>query len=138
MMAAAQRHGELIAHLAAECAVLREAQMMGIEGLTAANQAWLLGHELDVVLVANAARLRIARARSCRCLGTVTPTRLCCARILPQARLSLIQRPITGRRSPVQPRFRSAASLAWNASSICCASAAVKLFLAPRSGAPRL
>ena len=30
MMAAAQRHGELIADLATECAVLREAQMMGI------------------------------------------------------------------------------------------------------------
>ena len=39
MVASAQRHGELVADLAAERAVLREAKMMGIRGLTAADQA---------------------------------------------------------------------------------------------------
>ena len=48
-MAPAQRHGELIADLAAERAVLREAQMVSICGLPAANQAGLFGNELDVL-----------------------------------------------------------------------------------------
>ena len=50
MVAAAQRHGELIAHFSPKCAVLREPQMMGIGGPAAADQARLFGHELDVVL----------------------------------------------------------------------------------------
>ena len=41
MMAAAQRHGELIADLAPERWVLREAQVVSIRGLPAANQAGL-------------------------------------------------------------------------------------------------
>jgi hypothetical protein len=57
MMAAAQRHGELIACLPAECAVLREAQMMGVFGPAAADQSGLFGHEPDVLLVTKAARL---------------------------------------------------------------------------------
>ena len=58
MMAAAQRHGELIADLAPERWVLREAQVVSIRGLPAANQAGLLGNCLDVGSVAKAARLR--------------------------------------------------------------------------------
>ena len=57
MMASAQRHRELIADLTAECAVLREAQMMGICGPAPANQTRLSGHQLDVLLVTKAARL---------------------------------------------------------------------------------
>ena len=61
MMAAAQRHGELIADLAPECAVLREAQMMGICRPAAANQTRLFGHEPHVIPVTNAARLGIGQ-----------------------------------------------------------------------------
>ena len=57
VVAPAQRHGELIAHFSPERAVLREPQVMGIGGSAAANQARLLGHELDVVSVTKAARL---------------------------------------------------------------------------------
>jgi hypothetical protein len=57
MMAAAQRHGELIADLATECALLREAQMMGICRPSPANQTRLFGYEPDVLLVTKAARL---------------------------------------------------------------------------------
>jgi hypothetical protein len=57
MMASAQRHGELIADLAAEGAVLREAQMMGICGPAPPNQTRLFGHEFNVLLVTKAARL---------------------------------------------------------------------------------
>ena len=61
MMAAAQRHGELIADFAPECAVLREAQMMGICWPAAANQTGLFGHKPHMIPVTNAARLRIGQ-----------------------------------------------------------------------------
>jgi hypothetical protein len=57
VVTAAQRYGELVAHLSPERAVLREPQMMGIGGAAAANQTRLFGHELDVVPVTKAARL---------------------------------------------------------------------------------
>ncbi len=57
MVSATQRHGELVADLAAERPALREAQVMGIAGLATANQARLLGHISDVIAVANPARL---------------------------------------------------------------------------------
>jgi hypothetical protein len=57
MMAPTQRHGELIADLAAERAVLREAQVMGVCGPAAANQTRLFAHEPDVLLVSVSARL---------------------------------------------------------------------------------
>ena len=62
MMSSTQRHGELIAHLAAECAVLGEAQMMRIRWSSAANETRLLGDKLDVVLVTKAARFRVGQA----------------------------------------------------------------------------
>ena len=43
MMAAAERDGELVADLAAERRCLRKAQMMGIGGPAAADEARLLG-----------------------------------------------------------------------------------------------
>jgi hypothetical protein len=58
MVSSAQWDGELVTHLAAERRVLREAQVMGVRGSAAANQARLLGNEPDVIPVANPARLR--------------------------------------------------------------------------------
>src|SRR4029077_19220588 len=61
VMAAAQRHGEFITDFAPECAVLREAQMMRICGLAAANETGLFGHKPHMIPVTNAARLRIGQ-----------------------------------------------------------------------------
>ena len=58
MMSPAQRHRELIADLAPQGSALREAQMMGIRRLPAANEAGLLRHISDVVAVTNPAWLR--------------------------------------------------------------------------------
>src|ERR1700726_1748531 len=54
-MAPAQRHGELIADLAAECWRLRKAQVMRIGGAAAADQAGMFGNRFDVLSIANAA-----------------------------------------------------------------------------------
>ncbi len=51
-MHAAERHRELVAHLAAERTPLREAQMMRVDGLAAADQAGQLGHEPQMLFVA--------------------------------------------------------------------------------------
>ena len=59
MMAAAERHYELIADLAPESALLREAQMMGIRRPASADETGLVGHKPYVISVTNAARLRI-------------------------------------------------------------------------------
>ncbi len=53
MMAATQRDGEFIAHLAAERPGLRKSKVMGIRRPTAADQAWLPGHQSHVIPVAN-------------------------------------------------------------------------------------
>ena len=52
MMGAAQRHRELIADLEAEASWLREAQVMGVRRLAAANHAGLRGDKLAVTFVA--------------------------------------------------------------------------------------
>jgi hypothetical protein len=57
MMASAQWDGELIADFAPHCPALRKAQMVGVRGLTVANQTGLLGHISDVVAVSNPTRL---------------------------------------------------------------------------------
>jgi len=54
MMKATNRHRELIADFAAQRPRLRKAKMMCIRGLAATHDAWLLGHEFEVVLVAQA------------------------------------------------------------------------------------
>jgi hypothetical protein len=74
MVAPAQRHGELITHLASECAVLREPQVMGVRGSTATNQARLIGHELDVLLVAKAAGLGMDQLALVDATGTGCPS----------------------------------------------------------------
>jgi hypothetical protein len=57
MMSSAQWYGEFIADLAPERGMLREPQVMGIRGSSAANQARLLGNRFDVIAVTNPARL---------------------------------------------------------------------------------
>src|SRR5271169_2343539 len=59
VMSTTQRHGELIADLAPERPALREAQMVGVRGASTAYQTWLFGNKLEMVLVANAPRLRV-------------------------------------------------------------------------------
>jgi len=51
MVSATERDRELVADLAAERRCLGKAQMMGIGGAAAADQARLLGYRLDVVTV---------------------------------------------------------------------------------------
>ena len=58
MMPTAQWHREFVADLAAECGALREAHMVGVRWLPAADQARLFGNETDVIAVADPARLR--------------------------------------------------------------------------------
>ena len=57
MVSPAERHGELIADLAAKRPVLGKAQMMGIGWRAAANQTRLLGDKPDVLAVADPVRL---------------------------------------------------------------------------------
>ena len=63
MMAAAERHGELIADLAAERPALREAQVMGVAGFAAADQTSLLRHEAHMVAIADASGLGMGKNR---------------------------------------------------------------------------
>ena len=132
MMSSAQRHGELIAHLAAEGAVLREAQMMRIRWPSSANQTRLLGDEFDVVLVAKPTRFRVGQAALVDVLGNQSRAR-CCEH---ECRTGLSSDATGGNGTSitsvlaVPPRI---ISLAWNASSILRASAAVRLFLAPKN-----
>ena len=53
MMAATQRHGEFVADLAAKRPILREAKVVGIGGVPAADQTGLLGDEFDMAFVPN-------------------------------------------------------------------------------------
>jgi hypothetical protein len=74
MVPTAQWHSEFIAHLAAECSALREAYVVGVSWLPAADQARLLANEPDVIAVADSSRLGGARAidiksRSPRAIG---------------------------------------------------------------------
>jgi hypothetical protein len=52
MMAAAERHGKFVAHLAAKRPVLGKAQMMRIGGGAATYQTGLLDHEPHMLTVA--------------------------------------------------------------------------------------
>jgi hypothetical protein len=61
MMSPAQRHYELVTDLAAERAVLGEAQVVSVCRPAPTNQARLFGYELDVLLVTKAAWLRMAQ-----------------------------------------------------------------------------
>src|ERR1700723_3666629 len=54
MIAAAERDGELVADLSAKCPALGEAQVVGVAGLPAADQAGLRRDEPEVIAVADA------------------------------------------------------------------------------------
>ena len=58
MVSSTQWHGEFVADRAAERWALRKPHVVGIRWLPGANQAGLLGNELDVVPIANPARFR--------------------------------------------------------------------------------
>jgi hypothetical protein len=66
VMPATERDRELIADLAAECAGLGEAQVVGIRGLAAAHETCLLGDIAQVLPVAIATRSPRPPARRCR------------------------------------------------------------------------
>ena len=53
MVATAERNSELVADLAAQRPALGKAQVMGIAGLPATNQAGLLGDMPEVAAIAN-------------------------------------------------------------------------------------
>ena len=52
MVSTAERNGELIAHLAAQCSRLRKAEMMRIGRLAPADQTGLRRHKIKVCFVA--------------------------------------------------------------------------------------
>ena len=56
MVAAAERHGELIAHFTAKRRMLGKAHMMRIRGPSAADEAWLFGDKSYVFTIADPAR----------------------------------------------------------------------------------
>jgi hypothetical protein len=70
MMGAAKRHRELIADFAPQCSGLREAEMVGIARLAAADETWLGGDKVQVVLVSKPPRF--CRYRSVRRLVVCT------------------------------------------------------------------
>jgi hypothetical protein len=61
VMAAAQRHSELIAHLAAERRMLGKAQMMRIRGQAATDETRLFGDKSHMFAVANPAGLGMSK-----------------------------------------------------------------------------
>lgn len=63
VMTAAQRHGELIADLAAERPALGKAQVMGVAGFTSADQTSLLRHKAHMLTIADAPRLGMGENR---------------------------------------------------------------------------
>src|ERR1700746_1963761 len=63
VMSPAERDGELIADLAAECRCLRKSQMMCVCRAPTADQARLFGDRFDMVPVANPARHRQGQNR---------------------------------------------------------------------------
>ena len=70
MMTTAQRDDEFVAHLAPERTMLCKPKMMGIRETSSANKTGLLGHELDVGLVAKAARLGMGQTALIDAVGT--------------------------------------------------------------------
>ena len=96
MVSAAERDGELIADLAAECPALGEAQMVGIRRDAAADQARVLGHLSDVLPVPNPAGLRQGQRPLVDPCGPGSPPRR------PPSLLSGLLRPLCLPRRPGQ------------------------------------
>ncbi len=65
MVQVAERHGELVADFAAQGIGLGEGQMMGMARQAATDQAGLVGHEFQVVQVAQPPGFRPWAARFC-------------------------------------------------------------------------
>ena len=131
VVATAQRDDEFVAYLAPERTILGEAQMMGIRRPASANQTGLLGYKSDVLLVAKAARLGMGQS------ALIDAVDYGCFDGLYGCRSSDEEGwsgDITGDdcTSATSAALSSVAILARNASSTCRASAAVRLFLAPR------
>ena len=57
VMQSAERHGEFVAHPAAECGALGKSEMMRVRRSPTAEEARLQGHEFEVIAVAVAPRL---------------------------------------------------------------------------------
>ena len=49
--------------------MLHEAEMVGIDRQAPTNQAWLFGHEFDVLLVTRPARFRMAKPAFVNAVG---------------------------------------------------------------------
>jgi hypothetical protein len=69
VMVPAQRDSELIADLATERPALREAEVMGIRRLSAANQARVPSDEFDVISITNPAWLKEEQRALINCFG---------------------------------------------------------------------
>ena len=57
MMPTTERHRELVAYLAAQCAALSKTQVMRVRRNSTTDQAGLLGNKSDVLAISNSARL---------------------------------------------------------------------------------
>ena len=75
MMTAAQWDSEFIAHFAAERWALREAKVVGVRRLSAADQTRLLGDEPDVISIADPPRLREGKHALIDGVGPPLPNR---------------------------------------------------------------
>ena len=73
VMTAAERHGELVADLAAERPALGKSQVMGVAGLPTADQTGLLRHKAHMVVIADAPRLWMGENRFVDGLATLLP-----------------------------------------------------------------
>ena len=73
MVGATERHGKLVTDLAAERAVLGEAQMVRVGRPAPTNQASLFSHELDVLLVTKAAWLWMGQPALINAIGSGCP-----------------------------------------------------------------
>ena len=125
MVAPAQRDGKLIAHLPAERAALRKTQVMGIRGSATTNQTRLLAHVSNVLAVTNPTRLRQRQHALVDYIGSSSLF----ASIRPALRL----RAFCFLQHFGSPSVAKIANFARKASSMHAASAAVRLFLAPRT-----
>ncbi len=85
VMSSTHRDRELIAHLPAEGATLRKAQMMRISGLASADQARLLCDKPNMFAIANAPRLGMGKHTlvnaSARLLFRLRLGPACCATV---------------------------------------------------------
>ena len=149
VMSPAERHGELVADLAAERPALSKAQVMGVAGFAAADQTSLLRHKAHMVAIADAPRLGMGEDGLIDAVG---------AKLRFWLRLERSRRasetapfPFASAEGPSvtvpsAPDFGSGIPSAWwaaklnslvrNTASICLASIALSLFLSGIGDAP--